>query len=108
MNEEEPHDHHQTACHGVAAESGVTDQVVKGIMMLIIPWSVWVTHNIYELVSLHHQDEEDFTFKDAHHLEGEVRVEIQKINDKIWSLENKMSSEYVRESELQLLLDKNK
>ena len=66
------------------------DLLIRAAVMLIIPWSVWVTHNIYDLLSLHHSGAE-FTSKDAHHLEGEVRDEIEKVRDRLWDLEGEIN-----------------
>ena len=84
--------------------SPIMDQVVRGVVLLVIPWSIWVTQSIYSAMAFQNRGDR-FSAKDGHRLETLILQQTHVIQSDIHQLESEMSEEFVRHSELKAIID---
>ena len=84
--------------------SPMMDQIVRGVVLLVIPWSIWVTQSIYSAMAFQNRGDR-FSAKDGHRLETLILQQTHVIQSDIHKLESEMSQEFVRHSELQQILE---
>ena len=84
--------------------SPIMDQIVRGVVLLVIPWSIWVTQSIYQSISFQQRGDR-FSAKDGHRLETLILQQTHVIQSDIHQLESEISEEFVRHSELKQILD---
>ena len=84
--------------------SPIMDQIVRGVVLLVIPWSIWVTQSIYSAIAFQNRGDR-FSAKDGHRLETLILQQTHVIQSDIHQLESEMSQEFVRHSELKQILE---
>lgn len=84
--------------------SPMMDQIVRGVVLLVIPWSIWVTQSIYSAMAFQQRGDR-FSAKDGHRLETLILQQTHVIQSDIHQLESEMSQEFVRHSELKQILE---
>ena len=84
--------------------SPVMDQIVRGVVLLVIPWSIWVTEGLYQSRAFQQRGDR-FSTQDAHRLEKLLLEEERKTREMIYKFEMRMSNEFVRRSELKAIID---
>lgn len=84
--------------------SPIMDQVVRGVVLLVIPWSIWVTQSIYQAMAFQQRGDR-FSAKDGHRLETLILQQTHVIQREIHQLESEMTEEFVRHSELKTVID---
>lgn len=84
--------------------SPMMDQIVRGVVLLVIPWSIWVTQSIYSAMAFQNRGDR-FSAKDGHRLEKLILQQTHVIQSDIHQLESEMSEEFVRHSELKAIID---
>ena len=84
--------------------SPIMDQIVRGVVLLVIPWSIWVTQSIYSAIAFQQRGDR-FSAKDGHRLETLILQQTHVIQKDIHQLESEMSQEFVRHAELKQILD---
>ena len=87
--------------------SPMMDQIVRGVVLLVIPWSIWVTQTLYSAIAFQNRGDR-FSAKDGHRLETLILQQTHVIQSDIHQLESEMSQEFVRHSELKTILQNNK
>ena len=80
------------------------DQIVRGVVLLVIPWSIWVTQSIYQAMAFQNRGDR-FSAKDGHRLETLILQQTHVIQSDIHQLESEMSQKFVRHSELKQILE---
>ena len=84
--------------------SPMMDQIVRGVVLLVIPWSIWVTQTLYSAIAFQNRGDR-FSAKAGHRLETLILQQTHVIQSDIHQLESEMSQEFVRHSELQQILE---
>ena len=84
--------------------SPIMDQIVRGVVLLVIPWSIWVTQSIYSAMAFQQRGDR-FSAKDGHRLETLILQQTHVIQSDIHELESEISEEFVRHSELKQILE---
>jgi len=84
--------------------SPMMDQIVRGVVLLVIPWSIWVTQTLYSAIAFQNRGDR-FSAKDGHRLETLILQQTHVIQSDIHQLESEMSQEFVRHSELKEILE---
>ena len=84
--------------------SPVMDQIVRGVVLLVIPWSIWVTQSIYASIAFQQRGDR-FSSEDGHRLEKVILEESEKNRALLFAFERQFSSEFVRHSELKTVLE---
>mgnify|MGYP000592313326 FL=1 len=84
--------------------SPVMDQIVRGVVLLVIPWSIWVTQSIYASLAFQQRGDR-FSSEDGHRLEKVILEESEKNRALLFAFERQFSSEFVRHSELKTVLE---
>jgi len=84
--------------------SPVMDQIVRGVVLLVIPWSIWVTQSIYASLAFQQRGDR-FSSDDGHRLEKVILEESEKNRALLFAFERQFSSEFVRHSELKTVLE---
>ena len=84
--------------------SPVMDQIVRGVVLLVIPWSIWVTQSIYASIAFQQRGDR-FSSDDGHRLEKVILEESEKNRALLFAFERQFSSEFVRHSELKTVLE---
>jgi len=87
--------------------SPVMDQIVRGVVLLVIPWSIWVTQSIYSAMAFQQRGDR-FSAQDGHRLETLILQQTHSIQRSIHTLESEMTEEFVRHSELKQILEASK
>ena len=87
--------------------SPVMDQIVRGVVLLVIPWSIWVTQSIYASLAFQQRGDR-FSSEDGHRLEKVILEESEKNRALLFAFERQFSSEFVRHTELKTILQQNK
>lgn len=87
--------------------SPVMDQIVRGVVLLVIPWSIWVTQSIYQAIAFQQRGDR-FSAMDGHRLEKIILEESEKNRALLWNFERQFSSDFVRHSELKTILQNQK
>ena len=87
--------------------SPIMDQIVRGVVLLVIPWSIWVTQSIYSAMAFQNRGDR-FSAKDGHRLETLILQQTHVIQSDIHQLESEMTEKFVRHSELQQILESAK
>ena len=80
------------------------DQIVRGVVLLVIPWSIWVTQSIYASLAFMQRGDR-FSSDDGHRLEKVILEESEKNRALLFAFERQFSSEFVRHSELKTVLE---
>jgi len=83
------------------------DMSFKLVVVIIIPWSVWVTNAIFSCKSFQSRGDR-FSASDGHRLEKVILEESAKQQNLLFQFEREFSSEYIRKNELNQLLHNNK
>ena len=84
--------------------SPVMDQIVRGVVLLVIPWSIWVTQSIYSALAFQQRGDR-FSAQDGHRLEKVILEESEKNRLLLFAFERQFSSDFVRHSELKTVID---
>ena len=84
--------------------SPIMDQIVRGVVLLVIPWSIWVTQSIYSAIAFQQRGDR-FSAKDGHRLETLILHQTHVIQKDIYELESEMTEEFVRHAELKQILN---
>ena len=87
--------------------SPVMDQIVRGVVLLVIPWSIWVTQSIYSALAFQQRGDR-FSAQDGHRLERIILEESEKNRALLWNFERSFSEGFVRHSELKTILQNQK
>lgn len=87
-----------------AMDGNVVDQIVKIVVVLVIPWSIWVTQSIYASVAFQQRGDR-FSAQDGHRLEKVILEESNKLRTQINNYEKEFSRDFVRHSELEKVIE---
>ena len=79
------------------------DLIFKGIIVFIVPWSIWTTSSIYEFRAFVGRGDR-FSSSDGHRLEKTILEQSLKVQNQIYALEKEFSEDFVRHSEMEALL----
>ena len=85
----------------------IVDIAFKLVVIIILPWSVWVTNAIFACKSFQSRGDR-FSASDGHRLEKVILEESAKQQNLLFQFEREFSSEYIRKNELNQLLHNNK
>ena len=91
--------------------SPIMDTVIKAVVVMVLPWSIFVTNSIFEAKAFMHRGDR-FSAQDGHELERLILLEGQKTRDginstrdEIYKMEKEFSSQFVRHSELKVVIE---
>ena len=83
------------------------DMSFKLVVVIIIPWAIWVTNSVFECKSFQSRGDR-FSAKDGHRLERIILEESEKNRALLWNFERSFSEGFVRHSELKTILQNQK
>ena len=86
-----------------AISGPLIDIVFKGIVILVIPWSIWVTESLYATKAFMNRGDR-FSAADGYRLEFLIFGESAKMRELVNQFEREFTSKFVRHSELKNVL----
>jgi len=84
--------------------SPIMDTVIKAVVLMVLPWSIFVTNSIFEAKAFMHRGDR-FSASDGHRLEKVILEESEKNRNLLFAFEREFSSQFVRKGELQQILN---